>query len=196
MIGLAPKAGLAYLASLRIHSTQTIPDRGIFALWHADLPVCMKAFSRRGILVLLSSSRDGEIAARINSRLGYRIVRGSSSRGGAAALKAIFRAMRMEGGPQALGMALDGPKGPREIAKPGTLWLAKTLDLPIWPVGVHYRGAWRLKSWDGARLPYPFLGQSRVAIGPALSPQCDISALAQAMQNARESAEGNSVILG
>ena len=66
-----------------------------------------------------------------------------------------------EAGDALVGMALDGPRGPRRGSKPGSLWLARRLGVPIVPVAVQARRAFRLGSWDRSLIPFPF---SRVEI--------------------------------
>jgi lysophospholipid acyltransferase (LPLAT)-like uncharacterized protein len=72
---------------------------------------------RRPTLVMVSHSADGAMQARALALLGFRVVRGSSSRGGARGLAAIVRAMRRGGVDAAF--AVDGPRGPDGAVKPG-----------------------------------------------------------------------------
>jgi hypothetical protein len=81
--------------------------------------------------VLISQHQDGEIIARIISRFGHRAVRGSSTRGGAIALREMIRLGRSGAD---LVVTPDGPKGPRQIAKLGVVQLAKATGLPIVPL--------------------------------------------------------------
>src|SRR4051812_48569665 len=83
-----------WLRSLRIHGPRSLPRHGVLALWHEDLPACMAAFADADIHVLVSKSRDGELAARLCTALGYRVHRGSSTRGSLPGLKALARALR------------------------------------------------------------------------------------------------------
>jgi len=81
--------------------------------------------------VLISQHQDGEIIARIISRFGHRAVRGSSTRGGALALRELIRLGRSGAD---LVVTPDGPKGPRQVAKLGVIQLAKATGLPIVPL--------------------------------------------------------------
>lgn len=156
----------SWLRTLRLRwpDGAILPPRGIILLWHEHLPVCMRAFSGRGIHVLVSKSRDGEWAARSCARMGYRVHRGSSSAPGAGkafgGLRALARAAGAAG-PALIGMALDGPRGPRRVPKPGSFWLAQRFALPVIPVSVRARRGFRLGTWDGTLVPWPF---SRVEI--------------------------------
>ncbi len=117
---------------------------------------CLPAFARRGMRVLISQSRDGEFGAQMAKRLGYVPVRGSSSRGGASALRALARDLSENGGWVAF--VADGPRGPRRVAKPGAAWLARETGLPIFQVEAEAWPCFRLKSWDRCVIPLPFAG--------------------------------------
>lgn len=109
---------------------------------------------------LVSQSRDGELAARALSLFGpVRIVRGSASRGGRAALRALGRAVGREGASPFL--LPDGPRGPEREAKAGAVVLAQVTGAPLVPLGFAARSAWRLGSWDRMVVPRPF---TRVAV--------------------------------
>jgi lysophospholipid acyltransferase (LPLAT)-like uncharacterized protein len=164
--------GSLWLRSLRIRwigpPGAKLPARAVIVLWHEHLPVCIRAFSHRGIDVLISRSADGGWAAEACARFGYRVHRGSSSRGSTAGLRALARGM--ETGSGLAGMALDGPKGPRRSAKPGALWLASRAGAPILPVWVHAPRSFRLGSWDRSLIPLPFSAVD-VRVGAPLRPE-------------------------
>jgi len=134
----------------------------VHVLWHGHLlPLC---YDRRGegITVLVSQHDDGEYVVRLLHRLGFRTVRGSSSRGGVQGLKGLFRAAR-DGSD--LGITPDGPRGPRHIFKPGALLPAARLGLPIVPMAAGASRGWLLGSWDRFLVPKP-LSTVRIAYGP------------------------------
>jgi hypothetical protein len=136
----------------------------IWVMWHAHFLPLLWLHRHDGTTLLISGHRDGERFARVASRLGYRTVRGSSTRGGASALLRLIRSLR-EGAQVAI--AADGPRGPRERAKPGAVAAALSTGAPIIPVAVSARPAWRLASWDGFLLPAPW-ARVRVAYGAPL----------------------------
>lgn len=144
-----------------------LPAAGILGLWHEHLPALLPVFAHRNIAVLISQSRDGEWAARACHRFGYRVFRGSDSRG-SVALRHLARAL--EGPFPLVGMALDGPRGPRRRAKPGLLWLTGRKDLPFFPLAVSAGPAFRLSSWDRALVPWPF-ARIAVRLGSPLFPR-------------------------
>lgn len=131
-----------------------LPDSGILVLWHADMLPCLRGFAHRGLRVLISRSRDGDLGARAAERLGYRVLRGSDSRGGVAALKRIARELEREGGWVAL--VADGPRGPRGICKPGAVWLSRACGLPVVAVRADAPRGVTLGGWARVRVPWPF----------------------------------------
>lgn len=134
-------------------------DRVVGALWHQGLLLAAWRFRGRGVAVPVSRSRDGDRIVAVLDRLGYApSPRGSSSRGGAAALVGAIRAARRG---HSLAVLADGPRGPALAAKPGVVALARATRLPIQPVGLAARPAIRFGSWDRTLLPLPF---ARVAV--------------------------------
>lgn len=125
----------------------------IGVVWHEDLLYLADVFRGTGFTLLISRSRDGEIGARIAERLGLRVVRGSSSRGGEEALGSIVDLAR---GGASVGFIADGPRGPRRELKPGAITAAKLSGRPIVPIAGAVRRAIRLNSWDRMRIPVPF----------------------------------------
>lgn len=103
----------------------------ILAFWHAQQLMVPIGYRGLGANVLISQHQDGEIIARIISRFGHRAVRGSSTRGGASALRELIRLGRSGAD---LVVTPDGPKGPRQAAKLGVVQLAKATGLPIVPL--------------------------------------------------------------
>lgn len=134
-------------------------ERLILAFWHARQLPLVYTHRGRGIVVLVSRSRDGELIARILSRFGLRTARGSSTRGGDAAIREL-RAAAAEG--RWLAFTPDGPRGPAEHAKAGVTFVAGQLGLRIVPLAAAARSAWVLRSWDRFRVPKPF---ARVCTG-------------------------------
>lgn len=132
----------------------------IYTFWHNRIFLGTYFFRRRGIVVITSQSFDGEYIARFIQRFGYGAVRGSSTRGGVAALVEMIRLMRA-GLP--MGLTIDGPKGPKYVAKIGACLLAKKTGNPLMPFSVEAEKSWHLKSWDNLQIPKPF-SRARVFI--------------------------------
>lgn len=124
----------------------------LYALWHQQLLMLTLRHQNQNIAVMISRSGDGGVASRIVEQLGFRVVRGSSSRGGAEGLREMLGATS-EGHPLAL--TVDGPRGPGRKCKPGAVLIAARGNVPIVPtVAVPVR-ARALNSWDRFLVPAP-----------------------------------------
>ena len=147
---------------LRRFRAEKIPF--IFSLWHGQLLPLLAHHRREGVSVLISEHGDGEIVARTAIALGYRTVRGSSSRGAARALLGLVRELK-DG--HDLAITPDGPRGPSRSIAPGVIAVSQRAEAPILPVLVAASSAWRLKSWDSFMIPKPF-ARVTIAYGPAV----------------------------
>jgi lysophospholipid acyltransferase (LPLAT)-like uncharacterized protein len=143
----------------------------IHALWHGRLllaPWLSARFAdlrgRRPLRVLASRSRDGELMARFAACFGIEAVRGSSSRGGAGAVRALAAALRAG---DDIVIAPDGPRGPRLRVQPGLPALAAITGAPVVPVAIAARPARHLASWDRFMVPMPF-ARCTVVLGDAI----------------------------
>lgn len=126
----------------------------VAAFWHRNVLIASWAYRDRGFSAAVSRSRDGDRIAALLAALGYRQPpRGSSTRGGAAALRELFKLVRAG---TTVSIQPDGPQGPRRVAKGGVVTLARLTRRPITPVGFSARPALRFRSWDGTLLPLPF----------------------------------------
>lgn len=139
--------GTEHLEAIRRSGRQPI-----YALWHGRIMPGTIYLRDRGIVVITSENFDGEWVARIIRRFGYDTARGSTSRNGAKALVQLRRDMRA-GRPVAF--TVDGPRGPREVAQPGAVWLASATGNPILPFHIEARKAWTARSWDRHQIPRP-----------------------------------------
>lgn len=130
----------------------------VYAGWHQRMSYHFHYFGSRHVTMMISQSRDGEYAARAAQWLGFKNVRGSSTRGGKQALDELTQRVR-EG--EIAGMLADGPLGPARIAKIGSVVMARDAEVPL--IGVLWGAdrCWVLNSWDRYLIPKPF---ARVAI--------------------------------
>jgi lysophospholipid acyltransferase (LPLAT)-like uncharacterized protein len=123
---------------------------------------------RRHTVVLVSLSRDGAMQARALAVQGLRVVRGSSSRGGARGLAALVRAMKRERADAAF--AVDGPRGPRGVVKAGAVVAARATGAVLVPAaGVVRRGVVLRRAWDAFAIAWPFT-RVEVALGAPIEP--------------------------
>jgi lysophospholipid acyltransferase (LPLAT)-like uncharacterized protein len=126
----------------------------IYTFWHNRVFLATYFWRRRRIVVMTSQSFDGEYIARFIQRFGYGAARGSSTRGGVGAVVEMVRLMRASA-PTAF--TIDGPKGPRYVAKMGAVLLAKKTGNPILPFTIAARHHWTVRgSWDQFQVPRPF----------------------------------------
>lgn len=131
----------------------------IFAVWHEHIlpyALWMRKFvlPRRPVTVLVSASGDGDLGALAAATWGARVVRGSSTRGGAVGARGLARAIRDDR--TSLAFLADGPKGPARVLKPGAPMLARLSGAPILPVAAEAGSSRRLGTWDRMVLPSPF----------------------------------------
>lgn len=143
----------------------------ILAFWHEALAFAAWFFRNTGYHTVTSYSFDGELAARVIRRFGLFAVRGSSSHGGSEAVANLHEALKHV---PCIGLTLDGPKGPRRVAKPGVGILAARSGAPVIPVAIAAAPVRRLASWD--RMPVPKPG-ARVILefGDPIPPPSDDS---------------------
>lgn len=149
---------------------QAIRDRGqpvIFTLWHGEMLPLLWCHRGEGVSILISEHADGEIIARAAESLGYRTVRGSTTRGADRALLGLCRVV--ESG-RDIAITPDGPRGPARRFAPGALIVSQRTHAPIIPIVAVASRVWRLKSWDGFIIPKPF-ARITVSYGPP-SPVC------------------------
>ncbi|MBY0370877.1 DUF374 domain-containing protein [bacterium] len=126
----------------------------LYAHWHGDELLLVPTFADEGYAVMSSRSKDGEKMAGLLQRLGYQVVRGSSSRGGAGGLKGLLDAVRSG---QSACFAVDGPRGPVHQVKPGIVSLAQWTGLPVYPIGVFATRKWFIpRAWNQGYYPKPF----------------------------------------
>lgn len=166
-IGLAAASWAIATAFKTLHTSCRIEVRGrehadaahaefgrvIIGSWHEAIGAGIHSYAHRGYHTLTSYSYDGELAARVSGHFGIPALRGSSSRGGLKALRAMERALNIVPG---VIITLDGPRGPRRVAHPGAAILAVRTGTPVITLAVAAQRAWRLGSWDRSWVPMPF----------------------------------------
>jgi lysophospholipid acyltransferase (LPLAT)-like uncharacterized protein len=124
----------------------------VFLLWHEVLLPLLWHHRRQDIAIVVSENRDGQYLADFALALGYRAVRGSSSRGAARALLGAVRELRAG---HSVAFTPDGPRGPRRELKPGVVAAAQRGAGVIVPIHARADRGWRLDSWDRFLIPKP-----------------------------------------
>lgn len=125
----------------------------IGAFWHGRLLMTPLVYGGRGLKILISRHRDGELISRTVRHFGMETVRGSSTRGGIVGIKGLVRALQKG---YDVAIAPDGPKGPRCKVQPGVIQLAKLSGRPIFPFTFSATPRKILHTWDRFIIPLPF----------------------------------------
>ncbi|MFC1758343.1 lysophospholipid acyltransferase family protein [Planctomycetota bacterium] len=136
------------------------PVIGVF--WHEYLLLPFYLRGRSNTAILTSRHRDADWLSEAAGHLGFEIIRGSTARGGGRALLELVRA-----GDKNVGIACDGPRGPRRKMAPGPIFLSSKLQVPLITYAVGYDRPKRLRSWDRFAIPRPF-SRARWIIGPRM----------------------------
>ncbi len=160
---------------------------GIWCFWHRCVIPAGYRFRGKQVAVMISRSFDGEHIARVLKKLGCRPVRGSSSRGAVGALIGMRRELEL-GHPAVF--TIDGPRGPRYVAKPGPVLLAKKTGQNVSCFYIAVKWAWILNSWDRMIIPMPFSRACAYFSSPMMVPtgaaEDQMSVLHQQMQETLE----------
>jgi lysophospholipid acyltransferase (LPLAT)-like uncharacterized protein len=152
--GLASSVSFRY-RSLALEDVEPRQDNlqgpYLYSLWHEDLPILAAWYGGPHLCTLISEHADGQLISEAVRHMRMKTVAGSSTHGGIRAVRQMLRQ------PQHLHLVVtpDGPHGPRRQVKPGLVYLASRSGLPIVPLVVGYRRAWRLRSWDRLAIPRP-----------------------------------------
>jgi lysophospholipid acyltransferase (LPLAT)-like uncharacterized protein len=164
----------------------------VFTVWHAFLLPPLWHRKDEGITLLISDHGDAGYLARAALRWGYRVVRGSSTRGAVKGTKGILRTLA-SGGDVAL--TPDGPTGPARVVKPGAVTIAARAGAAVVPIGAGASSWWQLGSWDRFFVPRPF-SKVRVVYGKPMlterhssrTDEATLGVLGQRLDKATESA--------
>ncbi len=135
----------------------------IYIFWHEYILFPLYLRGNNNLVMLLSQHRDAEVLSRTAHHMGFECVRGSTYRGGAAALRELMEKSRGRN----LTITPDGPRGPRRKLAQGPIYLASKLGLPIVATGFGYDRPWRMRSWDSFAVPRPYTS-ARAVVSPAI----------------------------
>ena len=163
-------------------------NRAIFTFWHGRIFPATYYWRDRGIIVMTSMNLDGEAIAQCIQRFGYGAARGSSSRGGMRALVELAQLIRQG---RDAAFTIDGPRGPRYVAKPGPAMLARKTGAAIFCFHISMKYKIQLNSWDHFQIPLPFtpaivLKAPPIWVSPEASEQ-DVRSAHQEMQQILDS---------
>jgi hypothetical protein len=139
----------------------------IYIFWHEYILFPLYLRGHCNLAMLLSRHRDAEILSHAAYHLGFDFVRGSTNRGGVAALRELLAKSRT----MHLTITPDGPRGPRRRLAPGCVYLASKLELPLVVMGYGYDRPWRVQSaWDRFAIPRPYSRARAVPSGEIYVP--------------------------
>ena len=141
----------------------------IFAVWHSRMLLVSYLCKGLNGTAMVSSSKDGEIAARIIQRQGHEAVRGSTKKGGLQALSRLIKKVKEKNKPCLI--VPDGPQGPRSKVQPGIIILAQKTGYPIVPISYSAKKIKVFASWDRFIFPFPFTKCTAVYGDPVYVPQ-------------------------
>jgi lysophospholipid acyltransferase (LPLAT)-like uncharacterized protein len=141
--------GIQHAAQIRDKS-----NAGIGVFWHRCIFPAAWIWRNRGVVVMNTVNFDGQWTRKVIEWLGFGTAQGSSSRGGMAGLTALAQKL---GEGKHVAFTVDGPRGPRYVAKPGPVILARRMNCPIsvFHIGVESGYTFK-KSWDLFKVPMPF----------------------------------------
>ncbi len=127
----------------------------VIAHWHGNELALIHLARRYRIATITSTSKDGELMNRVLHWLGAETARGSSTRGGANAMRGLISHCRKNG--NNVSFAVDGPKGPIYKVKPGVFEFSRLMNAPIYTASVSVSRPWIFsRAWNRAVLPKPF----------------------------------------
>ncbi len=135
----------------------------IFVFWHENMAILLPRWSNTPTTLLVSQHRDAQLLKETADFLGFNVVRGSSTRGGSAAI----RQLKKQGKLASFAITPDGPQGPRREMAMGPIFMASLLRMPLVPVGVGYENPIRFNTWDRFAIPKP-MTRARVVFGPKI----------------------------
>lgn len=172
-----------------VHNAVRIRSGGepaIGAFWHRCILSAVWIWRQRRIVVLNTVNFDGQWTRRVIERFGFGTAQGSSTRGGIEGLSQM--AQSLEAG-RNVAFTIDGPRGPRYVAKPGPVILARRTGFPIsvFHMGVKYGFTFE-KAWDHFQLPYPFSRVVMFVAPPIRVPTNADSAMMKSKQDEMQAA--------
>lgn len=147
----------------------------LFAFWHNRISITpyiyAKAMAPKPLVVMISTSKDGQLITSIAERFGIQAARGSSSKTtkGIQAFLKLVRELKTKQGHVAI--TPDGPRGPRYEIHPGIIHLSQASGVPIIPMSFHFSKKWELNSWDKFQIPKPFCKCTIICHNPISIPK-------------------------
>lgn len=166
---LGPTLRFEVLGRARVEKVWAAKQPCIWAFWHRCIIPIAWYGRKRGIVIMNTTAFDGQWTRKVIEWLGFGTAQGSSSRGGLRGLTVMARRIK-EG--LDCGFTIDGPRGPRYVAKVGPVLLARLTGAPIFVFHVAVdRGKTIEKTWDHFLLPGLFARAILIGHPPIYVPQ-------------------------
>lgn len=141
------------IKALNFEGIAALPGGKVLCGWHGRSMVASILFRNRGYWVIISKSKDGDIQTHVFHNLGFKVIRGSTGRGGERALIESIRELRKGA---VMAITPDGPRGPTHVVQGGVMAMARKSGAWLVPCGVSARPRFIAKSWDSYMVPLPF----------------------------------------
>lgn len=133
----------------------------IYVFWHENILFPLYLRGHNNLAMLLSRHRDADVLSEVARQLGFEFVRGSTFRGGSAAIRELIAKSRDTN----LTITPDGPRGPRRVMAQGPVYLSSKIGRPLVLMGFAYDRPWRAPTWDQFAVPKPF-SRARAVVSP------------------------------
>lgn len=166
--GLQATLRVEYVGVEPLRARWAAGERAVLCCWHNRLLMVPLVAAGEPVCILVSQHRDGELGARLLAAWGVTAVRGSVTRGAVSGFLRLVDAYRRG---HNLAVLPDGPRGPRYVAKPGAVHLARAVGAPIYPMAYAASRVRQLRSWDRLVVPMPFARVVMAVGAPLAVPQ-------------------------
>jgi lysophospholipid acyltransferase (LPLAT)-like uncharacterized protein len=153
LLALGSTWRLRMMGTGHVRSVRARGLRPIYSFWHGRQLALAYSHRYSKIQIMISEHGDGEMIAQVTDQLGFGSVRGSTTRGGMRALRALARKTRAGFD---VAITPDGPRGPRHVLQPGAIAAAMITGCPLVPATVAAWPRWNFRSWDRFMVPRPF----------------------------------------
>lgn len=147
---------VGWTSSIKYIGEENLPEKPyIYIFWHSRLMILAYSHRGRGLYILDSTSKDGDVSAGVNVKFGHRIIRGTASRINEAR-RSVLKIIKALKDRKVIAITPDGPRGPNKKVKIGLPFISKKSSAPLVPVGSAVKRKKILNTWDNFIVPFPF----------------------------------------
>lgn len=154
-----------------IDKLQQMNQNFVLAFWHSTMLLPWYVHRNQNFAALTSLSKDGDLLARQLKSWNYKVVRGSSSKGGDVALGIMVDLAKNK---YSIAITPDGPRGPVRQFKAGAVVTAKKSAIPVVLAGVGFNKKRKLKSWDSFEVP-KFFSRAKIVYSEPIFVNSELS---------------------